>query len=174
MENEEYTPELEQDENETQDEESDEQSEETSQEDEKDWKAEALKYKAILDRNKNKKPETKTQPKEKSDGMSIKDSYALIQANVHEEDLDEVLDYAKFKKISISEALQSNLIKATLADKSEYRKTANVSNTGAARKGSAKVSDDTLKSNLAKGIIPEKGSDEAERLFYARRGGRRD
>lgn len=174
MENEENTPEFEQDENENQNEESTEQSVETSQEDETDWKAEALKYKAILDRNKNKKPEIKSQPKEKSEGtMSIKDMYALNQANVHTDDLDEVLEYAKFKKISVAEALQSSLIKATLADKSEYRKTANVSNTGAARKGAVKTSDDTLQANLSKGIVPEKGSDEAERLFWARRGGKR-
>lgn len=79
--NDEYTPDLEQDENETQEVESTEEiseettnQSETSHEDEKDWKAEALKYKAILDRNKDKnKPDTKELSKKSDDfGYDVK------------------------------------------------------------------------------------------------------
>lgn len=175
MENDEITPELEQDENKTQEEESEEQSKETSDtQEETDYKAEFLKQKAINKRISEKlnKPEVK-ETKVDSSTVSQKDLYALGQANVHIDDFDDVVEYAKFKKISVQEALKLDVIKTTLANKSEFRKTAEVSNTGASRRGAVKISDDVLQSNLMDGKIPEKGSDEAERLFWARRGGKR-
>lgn len=111
---------------------------------------------------------------EKSKGeLPQKDLLALISAKVHEDDIDDIVEYATFKKISVAEALKSDVVKTILSNKAEFRKTAEVSNTGTARRGATKVSDDTLLSNLSKGEIPEPGSEEAERLFYARRGGQR-
>jgi len=92
---------------------------------------------------------------------------------IEEEDFEEVLDMAKFKKLSIAETLKLGATKAILAEKAEFRKTAEVSNTGNARRGASKVSDDVLLKNLADGKIPDAGSEEAERLFWARRGGKR-
>ena len=92
---------------------------------------------------------------------------------IEEEDFEEVLDMAKFKKLSIAETLKLGATKAILAEKAEFRKTAEVSNTGNARRGASKVSDDVLLKNLEEGKIPEAGSEEAERLFWARRGGKR-
>lgn len=69
MENDEKTPEVELDENkinEGEEEKAPEQPETPSNEDDTDWKAEALKYKAILDRNKN-KPERKSESKKSDD-----------------------------------------------------------------------------------------------------------
>lgn len=176
MENDETTPEVEQDENKINEvEETEEQSnEETTDTQETDWKAEALKQKAINQRlNKRiERPEVK-ETKVDSSTLSPKDFYALNQASVHIDDFDDVLEYAKFKKISVQEALKLDVIKTTLANKSEFRKTAEVSNTGASRRGAVKTSDDVLQKNLLDGKIPEKGSDEAERLFWARRGGKR-
>ncbi len=69
--NDNQTPDLEQDVNETQEgqEESEQETEDQTipQEDDKDWKAEALKYKAILDRNKDKKSETKSSAKKSNE-----------------------------------------------------------------------------------------------------------
>ncbi len=96
MENDEYTPEVEQDENENNEVEETEEEEtteptETSKEDETDWKAEALKYKAILDRNKNKKAKIKTEAK-KSDEFDYGE-LAFLNAN-DIKDSDEI-DFAK-------------------------------------------------------------------------------
>jgi len=177
MENDEYTPELEQDEN--QNEEAVEYTEDVQDEDQEeqiDWKARALKSEAILARNRDKnreKPQAqKAQPKDDGN-LNSKDLFALMKANVSEDDIDDVVDYAKFKNISVSEALKSSAVKAIIAEKTEFKKTAEVSNTSNARRGSSKVSDDVLLSNLSKGNIPEKGSEEAERIFWARRGGKR-
>lgn len=107
------------------------------------------------------------------DGLSSLDILALSRSNVHDEDIEDVVEYAKFKKISVADALKSNTIKAVIAEKAEFRKTAEVTTTGAAKKTQSKVSEQALAENLSKGVVPEKGSEEAERLFWARRGGKR-
>jgi hypothetical protein len=176
MENDENTPEVELDENKINEGESNEQSNDNSDTEEQvDWKAEALKQKAINKRISEKlnKPEVKKEVTGQPNTIGQKDLYALGQANVHIDDFDDVVEYAQFKKISIQEALKTDVIKTTLATKSEFRKTAEVSNTGPARRGAIKVSDEVLVKNLHEGKIPEKGSEEAERLFWARRGGKR-
>ena len=92
---------------------------------------------------------------------------------IHEDDIEEVLDLAKFKRLLLAETLKLGATKAILAEKVEFRKTAEVSNTGNARRSVSKVSDETLLANLAKGEVPQPGSEEAERLFWAKRGGKR-
>lgn len=117
--------------------------------------------------------ETKKETEASKDSLSSLDILALSRSNVHDEDIEDVVEYAKFKKISVAEALKSNTVKAVIAEKSEYRKTAEVTTTGAAKKTQSKVSDQALSENLSKGVVPEKGSEEADRLFWARRGGKR-
>lgn len=92
---------------------------------------------------------------------------------VHEDDFDFVANYSKFNKLSIAETLKLDEVKAKLSNNSEFRKTAEVSSTSGGRKGVTKVSDDTLVANLSKGEVPEAGTNEAERLFWARNGGKR-
>lgn len=125
---------------------------------------------------KKQKPEVvekKTEKAESNAQISPKELYALGQANVHIDDFDDVVDYAKFKKVDIATVLKDDVLKTILAKKSEYRKSAEIANTAPARKGATKVSDDALLSDLSEGKIPAKDSEEAERLFWARRGGKR-
>lgn len=182
MSNDDFTPEMEQDANQIPEEELEEETQEeetdndSDSDDDTDWKAEALKQKAINKRlsQKLEKPVKKDAKVEKSEETSInlnaKDLYVLNQANVHVDDIDDVVEYAAFKKISIAEALKSSAVKAILSEKEEYRTTAQSAHTGTAKKGNTKISDEKLLSNLSKGQIPEKGSEEAMRLFNARHG----
>lgn len=110
--NDEYTPDLEQDENETQDvqeetnesEDTQEQTQ-TTHEDEKDWKAEALKYKAILDRNKD-KPRNKESSKSDDFGYDVK---AYLKASgVSEKEFDFVKAEKEASGIKDYDALLSN------------------------------------------------------------------
>jgi hypothetical protein len=114
MQNDEYTPDLEQEENETQEVETQEETTEEVEEaegDTTDWKAEALKSKAILARLKNKKQSKPTQ-KTKSDGFDygekaflaangVKGSKELefFQAELTEsgQDIDTLLENSYFK-----------------------------------------------------------------------------
>lgn len=114
--------------------------------------------------------ETKTEDKNE---LSSKDTIALINAKVHEEDVDDVVEYAKFKKIPVAEALKSGILKATLTEKAEFRKTADATNTRGAGKPAPKVTDADILKKAEKGDIPAKGTPEAEALFWARRGGKR-
>jgi hypothetical protein len=99
--------------------------------------------------------------------LSYKDILALTNAKVAEDDFEEVMDYAKFKGISIADALKTDTIKATLTTKSEMRKTANATATGSARRSSGKVSDESLIESAEKGNLPT--SDEGiEALVNAR------
>lgn len=123
-----------------------------------------------------KKATTQTQaPKQEQsvDSLSSKDLLSLMKAEVNEDDIDDVVEYATFKKISIADALKTSTVKAIIAEKNEYRKTAELSNTSNVRKGVTKVSDDTLVRKLNDGEVPSIGSEDAERLFWARRGGKR-
>lgn len=115
---------------------------------------------------KEKKPETPTSP-----DLTFKDQLAITNAKIHEDDIDEVIDYAKFKKISVSDALKSPVIKASLDEKAEVRKSAQATSTTTARRSiSTPSNSEVLEKTLKKGEIPEQGSPEAEQLFKARHG----
>lgn len=120
-----------------------------------------------------KKPEVKEKSTAKGQELGSKDLYALMQNQVHEEDIDDVVKVAKLENISVAEALKLDLTKTILAKKSEYRESAKIANTAPARKGSQKISDEAIISGLSEGKVPEPGSEEAERLFWARRGGKK-
>jgi len=115
-----------------------------------------------------KKPkETETVAENKD--LSFKDGLAIMKANVPEEDIDEVVNYAKFKGISVTQALKDDVMKATLSLKSEQRNVAEATNTSSARRGSAKVSKQALIDNAKKGILPESDED-ISRLLEAQMG----
>lgn len=106
--------------------------------------------------------------------LSQKDLLTLAKADVHEEDVDTVLDWAKFKKIDVKTALQSPEIKSILQTNTELRKSAEVANAKPARVGQQKPTDEAVLADaMSNDKIPVKGSDEADRLFWARHGGKR-
>lgn len=102
-------------------------------------------------------------------GLSTRDTIAIMNAKVHEDDIDEVVEYARFKKISVPEALKSSVIKASLAEKEEKRTSANAANTRNAGRGASQVSVDKLMSEASSGKLPEKDED-INRLLKAKMG----
>jgi hypothetical protein len=114
------------------------------------------------------KPEAKSETKTVSnESVSFEDSYALIKANVESEDVAEIKDYARLKGISIQEALKSTVVKSILSEKNEMRKTASATHTGNAKRTTSKSSDEELKSNSEKGILPDSDED-LKRLIQSR------
>lgn len=114
--------------------------------------------------------ETTTVPSDKKeDELSTKDLYALMSANVPQDDVEEVVKAAKILNKSISEALKDLMVQTVLKTREEYRATANAANVAPVRPGSKKVSDEEVLAKASKGEIPEAGSKEAEALFWARR-----
>lgn len=141
-----------------------------------DWKAEALKQKQLAENQKIRAEKAEKLAKStkgedpktvRSNELSSMDVMALMKADVAEEDISEVTDYAKYKGISVKEALGTSTIKATLAERQEQRKSASVANTGSGRRSSTVVSDDSILSSARSGKMPE-GDAEIARLIAAR------
>jgi hypothetical protein len=149
-----------------------------NEEDTTDWKAIALKNEELANNQKIRaekaegklkqvKPEAQVS-KSKND-LGSKDLYALMEAKVPQDDIDEVIDYAKFKGVSIQEALKTSFVKATLSEKAEQRRIADSTNTGNTRRNSGKVSIDTIMSKASAGEMPE-SDDDMMALIRARKG----
>ena len=118
-------------------------------------------------REKAEKAPKATSTKQSTD-LNSKDLIALMNAKVAEDDIDEVVEYAKFKNISVAEALKTSVVKTSLREKAEQRRTAEATNTGPTRSGTAKVSEEVLLEKARKsGEIPENDAD-LDRLLEQR------
>lgn len=112
----------------------------------------------------------KNNPKEeKKEDISSKDLYALFEAKVPREDVDEMVKASKLLDLSISDTLKDSFVKSRLDTLAEQRKTAGATNTGKG-KVATKTSDSVLLDNFNNDKLPEPGSEDAERLFWLRRG----
>jgi len=111
--------------------------------------------------------ETKPVSAKEDSGLSIVDTIALTKSNIDADDIGEVIEYSRFKKISVSEALKSSALKAILAEKNEKRTVAQASHSGTSRRSSSKLSDDSILNNAKNGILPESDED-FERLAELR------
>ena len=100
-------------------------------------------------------------PEANEDMLSQKDMMAFIRAGIDDDDISVVTDYAKLKGITVSEALNSTVIKGILAEKEEERRTAQATSTGNTRKGSSKPSPTQLLEKAKKGEMPESDEDMA-------------
>ena len=113
-----------------------------------------------------KAPEAEPKPAPTAGGLSQKDVIYVAKADIHEDDVDEVLRHATVNKVSVKEAHE--YLKPILAIREEQRKVASAANVGGSRRGSGKVSDDILLSKAEKGEIPDNDAD-LERLLRARK-----
>jgi hypothetical protein len=127
--NDEYTPDLEQDANndqeveETLGEAEEKSKEEPTPEPEKDWKAEALKYKSILDRNKDK---LQKEPSKKSDGLDYGAKAFLKASGIDNSEFDFVQAELKNSGLKDIESLLDNpYFKSQLENRRELAKTQN-------------------------------------------------
>lgn len=102
----------------------------------------------------------------KEDGLSNKDVIFLAKADIHEDDVQEVIDWSKFKKISVSDAYKQ--LKDTLDVRAEQRKTAAATQVKGGARGTSKVSGEDLLARAERtGDVPESDDGMAE-LFKAR------
>lgn len=105
-----------------------------------------------------------TPPEPKVEGLSAKDILAL--RDVHEDDVDYILEEAKIRNKSISELRKDPYLQIILKAKAEERASAQASNTGVTRRAEDKLSDDKILSDFNKGIVPE-SEDDIQRLVEA-------
>lgn len=156
------TPDLELDDNETQNVETDDYNSDgdDTPADTTDWKSEALKYKAILERNKNKPRETKTNNSSELDygqkaflaanGVKGSDEMKLVQEimrNTGKKDLESVLE--------------SKYFKSELEEMRALRSTAEANPSGSKRSGQSSA--DSVDYWIAKGELPPNTNPELRR-----------
>lgn len=110
-----------------------------------------------------KKQDTTTEKKkdatDSEKSLSQTDIIYVAKADIHEDDLEEVLTYAKNNKVTVKEAHQ--YLKPILDVKAEQRKTADGTNTNGGKRGSSKLSDEALLAEADKGKLPESDEDIA-------------
>lgn len=106
--------------------------------------------------------------KETPPTLSVKDIAALVKHNVAEDDYEEVFDYARLKKISVSEALKSPIIQAILKEKAEARQSAALAAIGdKVQRPSTPSPSELLKRAEEAGELPE--DDESIRALVEER-----
>lgn len=155
--------------------EGDDDEEEMTPENFKKYKELAHNYKIRAEKAEGKGKDGKEEPKKaipnksnaKPEDISTKDMYALIKADVPEEDFERVGNYAKLNKISIADALKDEDLQLILKRQSEKRRTARAANMGERRSGNQRVSDQKLLEEASKGNVPD-NEDDIERLAKAR------
>lgn len=94
--------------------------------------------------------------------LSPKDVIAL--SKVHDDDIDQVLEWSKFKGVSIAEALKDQTLASILSVNEETRKTAQATQTGRTARGATKATgEDLLRKAEQTGEIPD--TDEGMRAI---------
>ena len=107
------------------------------------------------------KVEEKTETKSDEEKLTSEEVLVFVGAGItNREDIDEAISFARYKKIPLEEALKNSILKNTLKEKAEERKTAEATNTKPGGKATSKVTGETL---IAKALesnqLPE--SDDA-------------
>lgn len=95
--------------------------------------------------------------------------YSLVKANVPDEDVNEVVIYARSHNISATEALKKDELKAMLKVRAEYRKTEEAANINISKRSAAKVPDDVILNEASKGNLPDDPLELARARFEAKK-----
>lgn len=112
-------------------------------------------------RKQEKKPEAKPQQQ----ALTPEDVLAFTNAKVtHKEDIEYVRKVARVEGVSIEKALEDSMVTDHLTRQAEFRRTADATNTGKARRGNNRPSSDQVIENAGKGKMPE----DPEELANAR------
>lgn len=104
--------------------------------------------------------------KQEVEGLSQKDVIYLAKTDIHEDDIDEVVEYAKLKKITVADA--HKFYKPILAERDEERKTAQATQTKGGARTTSKITPEAILEKAVKGQISD-SDDEIALLAEARR-----
>ena len=108
--------------------------------------------KAEQEARKNKPVGDGSTPKKESE-YSLQDIRAL--SDVHDDDVAEVVEFAKFKGISIAEAKKHPVIQNILSVNKEFRSTEAAKNSGKGKPGASRTTDAQLVEQAASGQLPD-------------------
>ncbi len=108
---------------------------------------------------------------EKKD-LSSDEIFTLTEAKINREDISVVKEYSTLNKVSIADALKSDVLQGVIKDRVAKRATAAATIVTPAAKPASTKDAHTIMDEASKGEagVPEKGSTEAEDLYWLRRG----
>ena len=109
----------------------------------------------------------KARPEPTQSSLNAGDMMAIKNADLDPQDMDLVEKFARDNSMSLRDALAHPHAKAILAYEAELRTTAVASNVDGVRRGTIKVTDDTLLHNASANKLPT-SDDDIERLIAAR------
>lgn len=98
--------------------------------------------------------------------LSQKDLLFLAKSDIHDEDVETVLDWARFKKIPVTDAHKE--LKSVLSLRTEERRTADATHTAGGARGSSKVSGEDLLAAASRGEEVDLTDENAAEIFRAR------
>lgn len=127
-------------------------------------------WKEKANKTKDEKSEVKSQSKPEAESVSIsaKDALLMAKFDIDIEDVDEVVDFANYRKVSIAEALKNPTLKAIIKDRQEERQTAAATQTRGPRV-SPRMSDEAMLDRARQGQVPET---DIDKLTSARMAGK--
>jgi len=106
-----------------------------------------------------------------SGDLSTDDLFTLMEAKIPKLDIPLVAKYAKMEGISLSSALESDMVQSMLKEKSNERKVASATNTGSGRRSVTEVTGDDVLANIRKGNSIAEG--DIDKMIEARMNRRR-
>ena len=127
----------------------------------KDQQARAKKAEEDAKKNKVEAPATPAEP-----GLSQADVIYLARTDIHEDDTEEVVNYAQKMGVSIKEA--HTFFKPVLAEREEERTTAKATQVKGGNRGSTKTTPQEILEKADAGALPE-SDDDIAKLAEARR-----
>ncbi len=111
-------------------------------------------------------PEIRQEVPKQEVSLSPKDSVMLAKS-VDAEDIDEVLEFATYKKLSVTDALNSPTLKTILKERQEERQTAQATRINAPSRTSPRDNAESLLQAASQGQVPTEDS-SIEALAAAR------
>lgn len=128
-------------------------------------KAEAQMRKLRDEQKQRKEPQSLPSDQGSLTIKSVREFKAI--ADLDEDDADYVATYAEKFGLSLPEARKNKDVQAVLSVRAEERRTASATNTGTVRRGTSRVSDDTLLSQASSGNLPD-DAESLQRIARAR------
>ena len=100
--------------------------------------------------------------------LSYSDIKLALDKGLEEEDVEQVKRYAEFANISFKEALNDDIVQASLKKMKEARLAKEAMHSGTRRKSEGVSERELLQKFKEKGEVPEPGTEEADKFFEAR------
>lgn len=114
-------------------------------------------------------PKKDEPPAPNAPALSSQDVLDLTTAAVHKDDIEMVIKFARFEKVSVAEALKNPMLTGMIQTATEHRASAAAADTGNGARGDGTISGGELLSKAEKGEVIPETAEAHQSVFLARR-----